>query len=67
MLVRSSEPAGRYYLYYVLDKVSVISVAAAAQDTSRHGAMAMTLEADMLTVTEEPVHVIFLRTGKRFM
>lgn len=30
----------------------------AAQDTSRHGAMAMTLEADMLTVTEEPVFVL---------
>lgn len=101
-------PDGRYYLYYVLDKVSVISVAVAgqptgpyefygyvhdaagerigerpqdepqfdpavltegqhtylytgfcaAQDTSRHGAMAMTLEADMLTVTEEPVFVL---------
>lgn len=101
-------PDGRYYLYYVLDKVSVISVAAAeqpagpyqfygyvhdaagerigerpqdepqfdpavltegqytylytgfcaAQDSSRHGAMAMTLKADMLTVTEEPVFVL---------
>lgn len=101
-------PDGRYYLYYVLDKVSVVSVAVAdrpqgpyefygyvhdaagarigerpgdepqfdpgvitegkrtylytgfcaAQDTSRHGAMAMMLAEDMLTVLEGPVFVL---------
>lgn len=99
---------GRYYLYYVLDKVSVVSVAVsdrpegpyefygyvkdregkrigerqqdepqfdpavlteggktylytgfcAPEDKSRHGAMGMVLDADMLTVTEEPVFVV---------
>lgn len=100
-------PDGRYYLYYVLDKVSVVSVAVCDKpagpysfygyvhyadgtrlgeragdepqfdpgvltegdltylytgfcgygDTSRHGAMATVLAADMLTIVEEPVFV----------
>ncbi len=100
-------PDGRYYLYYVLDKVGVVSVAVCDtpagkyqflgyvhykdgtrlgdrpgdepqfdpgvltegdktflytgfcgyMDTSRHGAMCTVLEADMLTIAEEPVFV----------
>lgn len=100
-------PDGRYYLYYVLDHVSVVSVAVCdtpagkyeflgyvhdrdgvrlgerpgdepqfdpgvltegevtylytgfcgAGDESRHGAMCTVLEADMLTIREEPVFV----------
>ena len=100
-------PDGRYYLYYVLDKVSIVSVAVcdtpageyefygyvhdgegrllgerpgdepqfdpgvmtegnltylytgfcAPGDRSRHGAMMTVLEADMLTIREEPVFV----------
>lgn len=100
-------PDGRYYLYYVLDKVSVVSVAVcdtpagqyeflgyvhykdgtrlgdrpgdepqfdpgvitegdktflytgfcARGDKSRHGAMCTVLEADMLTIAEEPIIV----------
>ena len=101
-------PDGRYYLYYVLDKVSVVSVAVCNtpagrykflghvkykdgtllgeregdepqfdpgvltegsvtylytgfcghKDKSRTGAMAMALDTDMLTITEEPVFIV---------
>ncbi len=101
-------PDGRYYLYYVMDKVSIVSVAVCDSpagkyefygyvhykdgtrlgeregdepqfdpgvltegditylytgfcghgDKSRHGMMATVLEADMLTIKEEPVFVM---------
>lgn len=101
-------PDGRYYLYYVLDKASVVSVAVCdrpagayefygyvhypdgtrlgeregdepqfdpgvltegdrtylytgfcwADDRSRHGAMAVVLEKDMLTVEKSPIFVV---------
>lgn len=66
-------PDGRYYLFYVLDKVPVVSVAVcdtpegkytylytgfcAPGDRSRHGAMVTVLGPDMLSIVEKPVFV----------